>query len=151
MKEVFEKRNDNRVTSNRYNLNLNIPRRNQVTFGTKSLKFYGLKIWNVLPVDIKTTENLNAFKDLIKKWNGVPSNCIVCTHHQFIFGYYNKDIIMYVKILIIVKCFIYVYFKKFRMIYLLLLLIFCRFRLALQINCNARLFISYNSCTFDRH
>ena len=27
---------------------------------------------------------------------------------------------------------------------------YCRFRLALQINCNGSLFISYNSCKFDR-
>ena len=33
-------------------------------FGTKSLKFYGPKIWNALPLNIKTEEN---FKDLIKK------------------------------------------------------------------------------------
>ena len=33
---------------------------------------------------------------------------------------------------------------------LLLLLYFCRFRLALQINCDASLFISDNSCKFDR-
>ena len=29
--------------------------------------------------------------------------------------------------------------------------IFYWFRLALQINCNASLFISYNSCKFDRY
>ena len=80
MKEIFEKRNENRITLDRYKLNLNIPRRNQVTFGTKSLKFYGPTIWNALPVNIKTAENLNAFKDLMKKWNGVSCNCIVCTH-----------------------------------------------------------------------
>ena len=80
MKDIFEKRDENRVTSDRYKLNLNIPRRNQVTFGTKSLKFYGPKIWNTLPVNIKTAENFNAFKDLIKEWNGVSCNCNVCTH-----------------------------------------------------------------------
>ena len=64
MKEIFEKRDENQVTRDRYKLNLNIPRRNQVTFGTKSLKFYRPKIWNALPVNIKTAENLNAFKDL---------------------------------------------------------------------------------------
>ena len=37
MKEIFEKRNENRVTHNRYKLNLNTPRRNQVAFGTKAL------------------------------------------------------------------------------------------------------------------
>ena len=80
MKEILEKRNENCITHNRYKLNLNIPWRNQVAFGTKSLKFYGPKILNALPVNIKTAENLNAFKDLIKKWNGVSCNCIVCTH-----------------------------------------------------------------------
>ena len=62
MKKIFEKRDENRVTRDRYKLNLNIPRRNQVTFGTKSLKFYRAKIWNALPVNIKTGENFNAFK-----------------------------------------------------------------------------------------
>ena len=46
MKEIFEKRDENRVTRERYKLNLNISRRNQVTFCTKSLKFLGPKIWN---------------------------------------------------------------------------------------------------------
>ena len=80
MKEILEKMGQNRVTRDRYKMNLNIPRRNQVTFGTKSLKFYGTKIWNALPVNIKTAENLNAFNNLMKKWNDVSRNCIVCTH-----------------------------------------------------------------------
>ena len=112
MKEIFEKRNENRVTRDRYKLNLNIPRRNQVTFGTKCLKFYGPKIWNALPVNIKTAENLNAFKDLIKKCNGVSCNWIVCTHQQFIFSYYNKKVKMYIKILIICKIFYLCIFKQ---------------------------------------
>ena len=40
MKEIFEKRDENRNTRDRYKLDLNIPRRNQVMFGTKILKFY---------------------------------------------------------------------------------------------------------------
>ena len=65
MKEIFEKRNENRVTRDRYQLNFNIPRRNQISFGAKSLKFHGPKIWNALPVNIKTAKNLNVFKNLI--------------------------------------------------------------------------------------
>ena len=93
-------------------MNLNIPSRNQVTYGTKSLKFYGPKIWNALPVNIKTAENLNAFKDLIKKWNGVSCNCIVCTHQYFMFSYYNENIIMCLKILIICQMFYFCIFKQ---------------------------------------
>ena len=81
MAGIFEKRDEKRVTRDRYTLNVNISRRNQVTFGIKSLKLYEQKIWNALPVNIKTAENLNAFKDLIKKWHGVSCNCIVCTHY----------------------------------------------------------------------
>ena len=44
MKEIFEKRDENRVIRDRYKLNWNTPRRKQVTFGVKSLKFYGPKI-----------------------------------------------------------------------------------------------------------
>ena len=58
---------------------LNIPRTNQVTFITNSLKSYGPKIWNALPFSIKTAENLKAFKTLIKKWNGASCNCIICS------------------------------------------------------------------------
>ena len=63
MKKLFEIRDQNRVTRDRYKLNLNTHRRNQLTSGTKSLKFYGLEIGDALPVNIKTAENLNTFKD----------------------------------------------------------------------------------------
>ena len=44
MKKIFEKKDKSRVTCDRYKLNLNIPRRNKVTFVTKSRKFDGSKI-----------------------------------------------------------------------------------------------------------
>ena len=39
-----------------------------------------IEIWNALPVNIKTAENLNAFKDLIKRWNGVSCNYTAFTY-----------------------------------------------------------------------
>ena len=54
MKKIFKMSKNNRVIRDRYKLNLNIPRTNQVTFGTK--------IWNALPFNIKTAENFNVFK-----------------------------------------------------------------------------------------
>ena len=53
MKSIFEMKKNNRVVRERYKLNLNIPRTNQVTFGTNSLKSYGPKIWNALLFNIK--------------------------------------------------------------------------------------------------
>ena len=58
---------DNRAVRDGYKLNLNFPRTNQVTFGISCLKSAGLKIWNALPFNIKTGENLKSFKTLIKK------------------------------------------------------------------------------------
>ena len=69
----FEMKKNNIVVQDRYNLNLNIPRANQVMFGTNSLNSYGPKIRNTLPFNIKTTENLSAFKALIEKWNGAST------------------------------------------------------------------------------
>ena len=112
MKEMFEKKDKNRVTCDICKLNLSISRRNQVAFVPKSLKFYRPKIWNTLPVNIKTAENLNAFKNLIKSWNGVSCNCIVCIHQQFIFSCYNKNIIMFTKTLIICQLFYLRIFKQ---------------------------------------
>ena len=70
---------NNRVVGDRCKLNLNIPRTNQVTFGTNSLKSYGPKIRNALPFNIKTAGNLSTFKTLIKKWNGASCNCTICS------------------------------------------------------------------------
>ena len=79
MKNIFEMKTNNRIVREKYKLNLNIPRTNQVTFGTNSLKSYDPKIWNALPFSIKTAENLKAFKTLITKWNGASCNCIICS------------------------------------------------------------------------
>ena len=55
MKNIFEMKTNNRIVREKYNLNLNIPRTNQVTFGTNSLKSCGPKTWNALPFSIKTS------------------------------------------------------------------------------------------------
>ena len=44
MKNIFEMNANNRIVREKYKLNLNIPRTNQVTFGTNSLKSCGPKI-----------------------------------------------------------------------------------------------------------
>ena len=42
-------------------------------------------------------------------------------------------------------------YRRFRLLTDVGIITYCRFRLALQINCNATLFISYNSGKFDRY
>ena len=66
MKEIFELRLCSRAIREQYKLNLNIPRKKQATFGTKSLEIIDPKIWNNISYHIKSSENLNVFKNLIK-------------------------------------------------------------------------------------
>ena len=68
------------TTGQKCKLNLEIPKLNQATFGTRSLKSYGPKIWNALPYHIKTSDNLNSFKSNIICWYGNRCTCRVCEH-----------------------------------------------------------------------
>ena len=52
MNEIFELRKTNRAVRNQYKLNLEVPTINQVTFGIKSIRYLGPKIWKSLPFDI---------------------------------------------------------------------------------------------------
>ena len=55
-------------------------RPNQVTFGSNSLRSLGPQIWNGLPNELKSAENLNSFKHMIKKWEGPNCKCNACQH-----------------------------------------------------------------------
>ena len=66
MKNFFEMKKNNRVVRERYKLNLNILRSNQVLCSTNSLKLYGPKIWNALPFNIKTAEKIKLLKLQLK-------------------------------------------------------------------------------------
>ena len=65
MQELFE-REAHPVTPN----DLIVPRVNQTTYGSRSIRSEGARLWNHLPEHIKSAENLNIFKNLIKNWTG---------------------------------------------------------------------------------
>ena len=81
MKEIFKLRKTSRAVRSNYKLNLDVPTINQVIFGDKSLRYCGPTIWNSLPFHIKSSEDLEAFKNIIKNWNGVSCKCNVCQYH----------------------------------------------------------------------
>ena len=66
MDEIFRLRFTNRTIRSQYRLKLDIPKVNQVSFGNKSIRYFGPKIWNSLPPHIKSNENLETFKTVIK-------------------------------------------------------------------------------------
>ena len=71
LKEIFYFKESNRPVREKYKLNIQIPKINQVRFGTKSLRDFGPKISNTLPCHIKASENIYIFKKTIKNRNGV--------------------------------------------------------------------------------
>ena len=66
MNEIFRLRATNRMVRSQYRLNLEIPKVNQVSFGNKSIRSFVPKIWNSLPPHIKSCENLETFKRVIR-------------------------------------------------------------------------------------
>ena len=73
MQESFKVKSSNYLLSEINNLEHYRP--NQVTFGSNSLRLLGPQIWNGLPNDFKSAENLNILEDMLKKWkdpNRVP-------------------------------------------------------------------------------
>ena len=76
--EIFVLRKTNRAVGNQYKLNLEVPIINQATFGAKSVRYLGSKIWNSLPFQIKSSKSLATFKRTIKNWDTVSCKCPIC-------------------------------------------------------------------------
>ena len=74
MNDIFKLRNTDRLTQEKYKLNQKIPKTNQVTFVTRSLRSCSLKIWNALPYHRKSSENSNSFKTIIKCYDGTHTS-----------------------------------------------------------------------------
>ena len=66
MNNIFKLKINGREVCDKYKLNLGIPKWNQRTFGYKSLKVLRPKIWNNLPYHVKSSDNIDTFKNLLK-------------------------------------------------------------------------------------
>ena len=73
MRELFE-RNSSSYSTRRPN-DLKIPGVNQTSYGSRSIRFEEAKLWNHLPDNIKSSENLYIFKKLVKNWNCPSCGC----------------------------------------------------------------------------
>ncbi len=78
MHDIFKIRSS--VYSSRNPNDLQHYRPKQVTFGSNSLQSLGPQIWNGLPNEIKSAENLSKFKRMIKMWNGPNCKCNACQY-----------------------------------------------------------------------
>jgi hypothetical protein len=58
--------------------NLILPRYHNIKYGKHSFKYMGAFIWNSLPNNLKSIENLADFKKQIKDWSGPECQCNSC-------------------------------------------------------------------------
>ena len=72
-------------TESHYNLrrcnNIRIPSIRTVYHGSGSICLLGLKIWNILPNEIKQQTSLNSFKNSVKKWKSQDCPCRLCKNY----------------------------------------------------------------------
>ena len=65
------------IPENHYNLcNYNgfrLPFARRVYHGPESISYLGLKIWDIVPTELKNGQSLNSCKKSIRKW--IPNNC----------------------------------------------------------------------------
>ena len=76
MNEIFKLKENRGLVQERYKLNLELLKWNQVTFWGRSLKVIGAKTWNNLPYHIKWSQNLKIFNSKIKNYASLL-NCLV--------------------------------------------------------------------------
>ena len=77
MNDIFKLRNNGRLTHEKIQVKPEIPKPNHTTCGTRNLRSNGPKIWNALPYHVKTSENLNSSKAIIKCCDGNHCTCRV--------------------------------------------------------------------------
>ena len=47
-------------------------------YGVQSLNCFALKIWNIVPIDIRNSDSLSEFTTKIKSWKPVTCPCNLC-------------------------------------------------------------------------
>ena len=92
MEDIFVKREINADTIWTRSLCRNyfvLPQVNTVHYGHDSLRFFGYKIWNLLPEDIKNCQTVDEFKRGIKDWVPNLCPCRLCKFYLGGVGYVN--------------------------------------------------------------
>ena len=66
-----------------------LPQVKPVNYGVKALRYFGPKIWNILPNDIENSRTLWEFSKKVKSW--IPRNCPyrVCESYIYRVGFTN--------------------------------------------------------------
>ena len=85
MNDIFQPR------AVRYNLRSQIdftrPNVNSEHFGVSSLRYMAAKVWDMVPNDMKNVNEIETFKNNIRKWKPVNCHCKLCLDYVSCLGY----------------------------------------------------------------
>ena len=68
-----------------------LPQVNTVHYGHDSLRYFGCKIWELIPFEIKSSINVEQFKSKIKQWIPSACPCRLCKIYLYRVGYVNVE------------------------------------------------------------
>ncbi len=74
MREIFDISN----VASRVGKKFVLPRVNSSTYGLKSLRYEGPKLWNALPAQTKSCENISSLKIKLAVYDGESCRCAMC-------------------------------------------------------------------------
>ena len=69
-----------------------LPQINTVHYGEDSLRFFGPKIWNLIPNEIKQIPTISGFKEAIKNWFPPICPCRLCRDYIGGVGYVSTNV-----------------------------------------------------------
>ncbi len=75
-KEYYHNVRGRSMRSSRQNNNLYVEFA-RTSFGTKSLKIIGAKLWNIIPTEIKEVQGIHKFKHLLKKYMKTVNSSLI--------------------------------------------------------------------------
>ena len=56
-------------------------------YGISSIRFFGSKVWNMIPSEIREINNFEMLKKLIRQWEPIGCNCKLCQTYIDNVGY----------------------------------------------------------------
>ena len=92
---IFKMRDEVDRPDTRFSSNSNgfyIPHINTVHYGEDSLRYFGPKIWNLIPAEIKQKATNPGFKEAIKCWSPPICPCRLCRNYIGGVGYINNNV-----------------------------------------------------------
>ena len=64
-----------------------LPQVNTVHYGHDSIRYFGCKIWDIIPLELKMCDKVEVFKNEIKKWLPSMCPCRLCKDYIYGVGY----------------------------------------------------------------